>query len=142
MPSLEGCKNPDGSMNWEKYDELRKKEREEDRAKGKICRLCGQFIIFERGYPDTCQDCKNLDKDREIQHPNSVRCPKCGHHWRVGDDDDYELYNEGTHDVTCVSCDHEFEVETHVSYSFTSPERVKEEESEEEKEEEDGEAAQ
>ena len=150
MPNLDDCKNPvDGSTDWDKYRELQAKEREERTAKGELCRLCGHFIVFARGYPQICRDCENLDGEKELDHPSEVRCPACGSHWRVGDGDDYDLYQEGTHGVTCGDCDHEFEVETRVTYSFTSPERVKEEEEEgdgeeekEEKEEEDGEAAQ
>lgn len=55
----------------------------------------------------------------------------CGGDWNVFETDDYDLYSEGEHEVTCIDCNHEFEVSTTISYNFQSPKRLKEKEEEE-----------
>lgn len=132
MPNLDECKGPDGQTDWNKWNELREKERKEKKDKGEICHQCGRFILFAKGYPQTCDDCKAVDRPAELDHPSEVRCPKCGYHWRVGDGDDYDLYEDGTHEVSCPDCNFDFEVETSVTYSFRSPARTKEESDEKE----------
>lgn len=47
-------------------------------------------------------------------------CPHCGHECNVSDNEWWELYEEGEHEVTCPSCDQDFTVSTHVSYSFST----------------------
>lgn len=130
MPKLEDCKNADGSTDWKKYNELQAEEMQARKDKGEICQRkgCNGFMLWPKGHPQTCDNCKNIDAPKELHHPGDVRCPKCGYHWRVGDGDDYEVYQEGTHDVTCPDCETEFEVTTWVSYTFVSPARHKEQE--------------
>lgn len=128
MIDFEKCKKPDGSLDVPLFNELRCQERRDRKAKGELCQRddCDRFIVWSKGYPQTCSDCQNLDKPAELHHPSNIRCPKCGHHWRAGDDDEYELYHEGTHQATCGECEHEFEVTTWVSYTFVSPPRAAE----------------
>lgn len=132
MFSLEDCKRPDGSTDWTRYNELKKKEDEARIEKGELCRLCRRYIVWAKGYPQSCAECKAIDNPGELHHDREVRCPKCGHHWGVGDGEDYELYAEDAHPVTCGECNYDFEVVTHVSYTFVSPERIKPMESQDE----------
>lgn len=136
MLDFEKCKKPDGTTDWEKYQELQRQENKERKAKGELCQLpdCNRLIIFSRGYPETCSECKSLDKPEELNHPSNIRCPKCGRNWSVWDGENYDLHAEGEHDVQCPECNHEFEVITYISYDFQSPERIKEPEDPEEKE--------
>lgn len=128
MPDIENCRLPDGTFDHKKYDELQKQENVERKAKGELCQLpnCNRFIVWSKGYPQTCSDCKALDDPDELDHPSDIRCPKCGHHWSAWEEEGHELYADGEHDVNCPECDHEFEVVTSVSYNFASPERIKE----------------
>lgn len=48
------------------------------------------------------------------------KCPHCGHDCCVIDNEWWELYEEGEHEVTCPSCDQDFTVSTSVSYSFST----------------------
>jgi Zn finger protein HypA/HybF involved in hydrogenase expression len=127
MVNLDECKNPDGSMDYKKYDELRKADLSERKAKGEVCKMpdCNRFVMWAKGYPQICPECKSLDNPDELNHPSNVRCPKCGHNWSVWDGDSYSLYEEGEHQVDCGQCGHEFEVVTSISYDFQSPERLK-----------------
>lgn len=127
MPDLEQCKLPDGKTDWKKYQDLQRQELAERKAKGEICQLtdCNRFIIYAKGHPQTCSECRSLDNPEELNHDSEVRCPKCGYHWSVWEGEDSELFAEGDHEVTCHKCDHEFEIVTSISYDFQSPERVK-----------------
>lgn len=133
MIDFNTCKNPDGTTDWKKYHELQVKELEEQKAKGEICQRkdCNRHVMFSRGYPKTCSDCNALDDSDELHHPSNVRCPKCGDNWSVWEGDSYRLYEEGDHQVDCHSCGYKFEVNTSISYSFQSPEMIKEEENDE-----------
>jgi len=107
--------NPDGSTDWNAYRKAKK-------TNGEECTECGRYILFGKGYPDQCSDCKEAKEGRgDLDHDRLVRCPKCRNMWDPWDAEDYDLFNDGTHDVCCTECDHEFEVETQVSYSFRSP---------------------
>lgn len=80
-----------------------------------------------RGYRDQCGACQSLDEDKgEVWHDDKVRCPKCRHLMGVHGSELYDLYEEGTHDTSCQSCGHDFEVTTRVSHSFMSPELIEE----------------
>lgn len=135
MAFLSDCKNPDGSTDWKRYHELEAKEREERKNKGEICYRCSRFIIWSKGYPQSCDGCKDIEKREELRHDSKVRCPGCGHNWSVGDGDQYELYEEGEHEVSCDNCDLKFEITTYVSHTFISPERLKEPKEQEEADE-------
>lgn len=48
------------------------------------------------------------------------KCPHCGANCPVSENEWYELYEEGEHEVTCPDCDMDFIVSTNVSFSFTT----------------------
>jgi transposase-like protein len=50
----------------------------------------------------------------------SPRCPHCGHSYDVSKHDAWHIYAEGTHDLSCPSCDLDFKVRTSVRHSFTT----------------------
>jgi DNA-directed RNA polymerase subunit RPC12/RpoP len=105
---------PDGRVDWDAY-------RAAQRANGDRCFVCGATILFGPGHLDRCNACKALDEDRdEVTHDDFVRCPKCRHTMNVREE--YDLFQDGTHELACDECGHEFEVTTVVSYSFRSPE--------------------
>lgn len=51
------------------------------------------------------------------------RCPHCGEECPVSDNDWWDLYEEGEHEVCCSHCDGDFTVSTRVSYSFSTDEQ-------------------
>lgn len=127
MPEINDYKKADGSFDSTAYHAAYRAEHKARQDKGELCSQCGAFMLWPTGAPRRCGECKAMDLKEELRHSMELRCPACGHHWRPGDEDDYEVFQEGTHGVICSNCDHEFDVETAVSYSFTSPERISEE---------------
>lgn len=119
---LDDHKLADGNIDWSAY-------RLAQKANGEICTKCGGYVsIFGgNGHPDQCHDCKSLtESSEEVSHHDIIRCPACGHEMNVSDFEDGRLYGDGEHNVSCDECDHDFEVSTSVSYTFTSPARVAE----------------
>ncbi|WP_143277347.1 hypothetical protein [Bordetella genomosp. 9] len=63
---------------------------------------------------------------REAEHPidfwgnDEPKCPHCGGECSVNDNEWWQLYEEGEHQVECPSCDLEFTVSTRVSYAFST----------------------
>jgi len=116
-------KNEDGSFDWTAYGAAKKAEKEERKKSGKECYQCGAYIIFGgKGYRELCYDCRLLrDDTSETTSDNYIRCPKCKGLSLVHDGDHYDLYEEGEHDITCLDCGHEYQIETSVTYSFQSP---------------------
>ena len=41
-------------------------EIDSDISSGSYCQICGEYIGEVMGYPRTCQDCKGLDKDENL----------------------------------------------------------------------------
>jgi hypothetical protein len=127
MISIDNYKLPDGRTNWEAY-------RAAKVANGELCRECGRYITFAKGYPSLCYECKSLQDDKgEVCHDNYIRCPYCkslseGYH--------EDLRGEGEHTVTCYECEKNFEVSVEYSVTYTSP-ALCETETEEEEEEDD-----
>jgi len=114
---------PGGAIDWPSY-----KRAQVDA--GEVCYRCGSYIfklIGGRVGLDLCGQCMALDRDRdEVVHDRMIRCPACGETDNISDwDSDYGeiVYGEGTHEVTCAKCEHVYEIETHVRYSYTSPKR-------------------
>ena len=113
--NMEDFKKADGFTDWAAYEKAKRKN-------GESCTDCGKYLIFGVvGFPRLCGACTALIGRNEVEHHSMIRCPGCGHSWRVED-----LYQEGEHDVTCQICDCEFQVTTKVSFSFVSPERIRE----------------
>lgn len=108
-------KDSEDNVDWKAYRAARI-------ANGEICTSCGGFIIWNKGYPDTCYDCKQMVKDLgEVSHEDYIRCPRCRNQVNIAYEEDYSLYQDGEHKVTCSECDYEYEITTHISFSFTSP---------------------
>lgn len=102
-----------GQVDWAAY-------RKAEIQQGERCRKCGSGILFGQGFPSDCGDCQRASKDDgELRHNSMIRCPKCRKTWVVDGDD--EIYEEGTHSISCPQCETEFEVETYVSLSYGSP---------------------
>jgi hypothetical protein len=115
MVSFSDFKGPDGHIDWPAV-------RAAEVAAGERCYQCKRLSIPSRGYRALCASCGALADPYEVVHSNMIRCPDCGVARIVED-----LYQEGTHSVTCYECDYEFTVECTVSYSFTSPARLPDE---------------
>lgn len=47
------------------------------------------------------------------------KCPHCGEDCDI-DDLDYDVYEEGEHEVSCPHCGLDFKVNTDVTYSFST----------------------
>jgi len=111
----------DGSVDWEAY-------RAAEVASGARCQRCGDLIVFSQGVPTTCVACRDIASDPgPVMHPKVIRCPKCGAvsvlaNWDSGDYGGAK-YEEGSHVVPCETCGCQYTIETHVSYSYTSPAR-------------------
>lgn len=123
MIKISDYNTPDGKTDWTAYDNARKDS-------GEACYKCGSYILFGKGYRSMCDPCSKLrsysNRDEVYQNTKGIRCPKCRHVMDDPYDIGADIYQEGTHDITCNSCDHEFEIETHVEYSWTSPAMIEE----------------
>lgn len=117
-------RKPDGSIDWEQ-------NRKDEVAKGDRCKnpVCDAYIINlglfgnKVTHAQECGDCRTMNDDKkEVTHDNLLRCPKCGNKSAASEEWEAGIYDENEKaNIYCVECDHEFEVETHCSYSFTSP---------------------
>jgi len=89
---------------------------------GECCFRCNTLILFPKGFKTLCNSCNDLDTSTgEVTHPNHVRCPGCSAVFDMHDGDLEEYHTEDTHEINCEACDHQFEFQTHVQLSFTSP---------------------
>lgn len=114
-------KGADGKIDWKAYNAASEAARKADIDDGIYCYKCGTYILFGRGGGrQLCGQCRGLHGSCETTHDRLVRCPKCRNTFSP-QEDHYDLYGDGEHQVTCCECDHGFEVSTRVSYSFTSP---------------------
>ena len=107
-------KDSNGKLDWDAYKKY-------EVSIGSRCNKCGAYILFEKGFPDHCNQCKKLDNPGEVNFGNAVRCPSCT---KSFDPYDYELYDileDGEHTIICPDCDYEFEISTHVTFEFDSP---------------------
>lgn len=115
---------PDGTIDWAAASKAR-------RANGETCSKCRSFITCWNppGHEQICYSCRDLRDDAdEVTHDDFIRCPKCGHEEDTGelDCDSGYIFSDGDHDWACSECGHVFLISTDVSYSFTSPARIKE----------------
>lgn len=120
MSYLDKYRKPNGYIDW---DQLRAAEL----AAGGRCVQCDGVIHHPTGVRSLCTSCSVLDIfDDEVTHGSMIRCPGCGHpdHVEEWDSDRAnERYVEGEHWTRCPACGLEHTFETHVSYSYTSPQR-------------------
>lgn len=129
--------DPTSDINWSEYNKVDKQYRAYEISIGVYCYKCKNFIFSNTGYKTLCYSCENLiNSKEEIRHDSFIRCPKCKNISNVCDIEEYHLYDDGEHNTTCGKCDHEFEVSTSISYSFTSPELLENNEDEDEDEKE------
>lgn len=124
MISFADYKGPDGAVDWKRYNAARQAEIAAEVAAGKWCSRCGHYLLFAKGHPDKCFACKALDKPSECEHHKFIRCPACGRTFDPSEQDYYSLYKDGEHRITCGDCNHQFEISTRTSYTFTSPARL------------------
>jgi DNA-directed RNA polymerase subunit M/transcription elongation factor TFIIS len=100
--------------------------------RGGWCYVCGAYLLLAKGYRDQCHPCRDMAEDaEEVTHDSRIRCPKCKHVESVSDGDNYDLYGDGEHEVSCGACGYEYEVSTSVSYSFQSPALIESDKAEE-----------
>jgi len=116
---LESFRKPDGKIDYEAH-------RKAQLAAGEVCFKCGDHIIKLFGEdrlssgPRMCASCHELATSAEaVSHDSQVRCPHCEHIFRVDAEDD--VYTDGINEIFCPDCCEKFDIETHVSFSFTSP---------------------
>lgn len=134
MVDIKDYYGEDGSVDWGAFNKAKVDA-------GEICWKCDKYILnrplFLPGSTvrqegrQLCGGCKNLAGTESVYHEKFFRCPACGEETLVFENEYYELCVEGTHNVTCLDCEHEFEVNTTVTYSFESPARIQQEEDEE-----------
>lgn len=111
----------DGNIDWTAY-------RKAQTENGEICSKCRSHITFAKGHETACRDCDKLENDDgEVWSDNYIRCPKCSVTWQPYEREHYELLEDGSHDVTCQNCDHDFTVSTSISWTFNSPPKIQEE---------------
>ncbi len=128
MPNIADFKDASGQVNWPAYHAASQRERQAEIDSGQWCYQCGAYIIFSSRTAGRtrCSQCNRLDQPEEVRHDKFVRCPKCARAFDPSQADYYQLYREGEHTVHCPDCSERFEIETHVSYTFTSPARISE----------------
>jgi hypothetical protein len=106
----------------ESYADFYKRRHKFELANGDICQKCSAWNFQSHGILWTCPSCHALDTDKgEVESATFVRCPKCKHLHNVNDCDFVYIYQEGTNSLTCLKCEHEFDVETMITYLFESP---------------------
>jgi DNA-directed RNA polymerase subunit M/transcription elongation factor TFIIS len=117
-------KKENGNIDWPRYRAAQIRE-------GEICSKCASHIItlYSRSPgPMECTSCKRFKTDKEeVTHDSLLRCPACGATLEANDYWESGIYSgEDLTHIYCGECEHEFEVTTHISYSYTSPPRIKE----------------
>ena len=122
---MDDYEKEDGDIDWSSY-------RAAEIANGERCKKCNSYISFPKGCPGECYECKNILKDEELSHDTFIRCPYCKNTWDPSNDDDGSIWSDGEHNVWCSECDKDFEMSTHVSFTFVSP-KIKDENNNEDK---------
>jgi ssDNA-binding Zn-finger/Zn-ribbon topoisomerase 1 len=108
-------RGPDGKIDYAAWRKARVQN-------GEYCLDCRGFILFPKGRPAVCEDCRRLKENHgEVGSDRLIRCPACRKTWRPSDYEQYDTLEDGDHEVSCPHCDHEFTVSTSVTYTFTSP---------------------
>jgi hypothetical protein len=120
MASINDFRLPNGNTDWTAY-------RQAEVNDGERCYQCYSYIIYGKstGSKGLCASCQALSNTcGEVNHDSYIRCPSCGNTEDItqwDNDSAQEKYEEGSHVVSCSECEYEYEIETHVSYSYTSP---------------------
>jgi hypothetical protein len=120
MIKMNNYRRENGSVDWDAYHGAQV-------IAGEICMQCGHYIFNFFG-PDTpgpkkCGSCETLDiAIEEVTHEDLLRCPKCKHLQPSCDEWESGIHNEDDlSNIICNECEHEYEVETSITYSFRSP---------------------
>ena len=120
MISMDDYKKPDGKIDWSAFHKARVNA-------GEICSICHAFILrfasrSAAAAPQLCSDCKAMTETSEpVGHDKYIRCPKCAAHFDPYELEMYRCFRDGSHGVQCQACNHDFEIQTEVSYRFSSP---------------------
>ena len=123
--NMDDYRTEKGGIDWPRYEKARVNA-------GEKCNQCGRFMMDDNNFSHRCWECRHLAESKgEREHDSLVRCPKCKETWSPEDTEDYDLFSDGEHDVTC-ECGHNFEVNTRVEHHFTSPALLPDNEEEEE----------
>lgn len=131
---IEDYEDAEGHVNWTAYHKA------EENA-GVRCITCGAYMIPSLNLfgqapslpgPRKCPSCRHLAEDKgEVDHDQFIRCPKCRGEFDPQEFEMYEVFgSEDEHDIICPleDCDHEFTVQTRITYTFTSPPLVTDQE--------------
>ncbi len=110
-------KDADGGIDWKAFQKARLEN-------GEVCESCRDSIVYPRGHRASCLDCEDLSLADEVSHGSRIRCPKCGAVWDPHEAENYDVFEDGEHEVSCQECDCDFTVSTDVSYTFTSPAKL------------------
>jgi len=106
-----------GSTDWKSYKNAQIES-------GEICCQCGRYIALNKdsGKKTLCSSCKTLnDSSESTVHDGLIRCPKCHGTFEPSTFSEYDIYEDGEHDLDCPSCGYFFVVDTTVNYLFESP---------------------
>jgi len=115
MVNIKNFAKNDGT-DWGAYREAQVKA-------GEICCKCGRYLVFNKtGCQTICNSCVAVQDSKEtVRHDKYIRCPKCNTTFEAQIFLDFDIYEEGDHDVDCPECGYFFIVETSVTYTFASP---------------------
>ena len=120
--NIDEFKKDDDTIDWQALEEARIKS-------GEACSQCKSFILFPTGTETKCGNCQEFDESKEsVEHGTLVRCPSCKHQWDIeryfSSNAEYDIFEEGEHNIICPECEHEFEVTTKILRSYISPELI------------------
>lgn len=90
------------------------------------CNECGALIHHFSDQPphQPCFQCRHKDDvGKTWDSDTRVRCPACGCD-EPAMDWDGSLHEEGSHEISCGHCGHQYTIETTVTFNFCSPERM------------------
>lgn len=68
---------------------------------------------------DDFEDVTGIDDNEELYHHLGAICPYCGF-INKGDYETQEFYEEGYYVYTCNNCDEKFNMNTYISYHYTT----------------------
>ena len=88
------------------------------------CKRCNGFdigLLMNKSTDGLCGDCREMDNDEAVENNKRIRCPHCRRVIDPYDVEDYELLEEGVHEVWCEECENTFEISTYVQHTYSSP---------------------